>query len=102
MSAKDKEHGEGNYKASRDYNEATKKFVESGRVEQAAREAQPKSKTEAAQMTNAETEGRHRAKGEDPALRGRTKETQDDPRGKPVTERSAEETKTPKPGQEGE
>lgn len=102
MSAKDKEHGEGNYKASRTYNEATKKFVESGRVEEAARKAQPKSETEASQMTSAEAAGRRRARDEDPALRGRTKDTQDDPRGKPVTERSAEESKTPKPGQEGE
>ena len=39
MSGTDKEHGEGNYKASRKYNEATKKFVESGRVEEAARDA---------------------------------------------------------------
>ncbi len=97
-----KEHGEGNYKASRQYNEATKKFVESGRVEEAARKAQPQSGAEASQMTTAESEGRRRAKGDDPALRGRTKDAQDDPRGKPVTDRSAEETKTPKPGQEGE
>ena len=99
MSAKDKEHGEGNYKATRKYNEATKKFVESGRVEEAARKAAPESEIEAMQMANAEAEGRRRAKEEDPALRGRT---QDDPRGRPVTERSAEETKTPKPGEEGE
>ena len=102
MSAKDKEHGEGNYKASRKYNEATKKFVESGRVEEAARKAQPESELEAIQMANAEAEGRRRARDEDPALRRRTNDTQDDPRGKPVTERSAEETTTPKPGQEGE
>ena len=38
-----KEHGEGNYKASRQYNDATKKFVESGRVDEAARNAAPKS-----------------------------------------------------------
>ncbi|HKE40162.1 MAG TPA: hypothetical protein VKG21_10020 [Casimicrobiaceae bacterium] len=38
MSGKDKIHGEGNYEAARAYNEATKKFVESGGVE-AAREA---------------------------------------------------------------
>jgi hypothetical protein len=102
MSAKDKEYGEGNYKATRKYNEATKKFVESGRVEEAARKAAPESEIEAMQMANAEAEGRRRAKEEDPALRGRTTDTRDDPRGRPVTERSAEETKTPKPGQEGE
>ena len=98
----DKEHGEGNYKASRQYNQATKKFVESGKVEKAAREAQPETESEALQMANAEAEGRRRAKEEDPALRSRPKDPQDDPRGKSVTERSAEETKTPKPGEEGE
>jgi hypothetical protein len=103
MSATDKEHGEGNYKASRQYNEATKKFVESGRVEQAAREAEPDTESEALQMANAEAEGRRRAKEEDPALRRGAKDTrQDDPRGKAITERSAEETRTPKPGEEGE
>lgn len=40
--------------------------------------------------------------GEDPALFRRAKDMQHDPRGKPVTDRSAEETKTPKPGEEGE
>lgn len=112
MSAPNKEYGEGNYKASRQYNEASKKFVESGRVEEAAREAHPDSEAEALQMANAEAEGRRRAKEEDPALRRRSKDTrtqtkdikgsQDDPRGTPVNERSAEETKTPKPGEEEE
>ena len=106
MSATDKEHGEGNYKASRQYNEATKKFVDSGRVEDAARQAEPDSASEALQMANAEAEGRSRAKEEDPALHRRAKEKETeshgDSRGKPATERSAEETKTPEPGNEGE
>jgi hypothetical protein len=103
MSATDKEHGEGNYKASRRYNEATKRFVESGKVEQAAREAEPGSESEALQMANAEAEGRRRAKEEDPALRRGPQDTQQhDPRGVAITERSAEETRTPKPGEEGE
>ena len=42
--------GEGNYEATRQYNEATKKFVQSGRVEQAA----PRSAKEAAEMKAAE------------------------------------------------
>ena len=64
---------------------------------------EPDSESEALQMANAEAEGRRRAKEEDPALRrGTPKDTQDDPRGKPVTDRSADQTKTPKPGQEGE
>jgi hypothetical protein len=102
MSGTNKEYGEGNYKASRQYNEATKKFVDSGRVEEAAREAQPDSEAEAMQMADAEAKGRRRAKEEDPALRRPAKDQQDDPRGTPVTERSAEETKTPKPGEERE
>ncbi len=101
MSATDKEHGEGNYKASRQYNEATKTFVESGRVEQAARDAAPDTESEAKQMADAEAEGKSRAKEEDSALL-RAKDSQDDPRGKPVTQRSADQTQTPKPGQEGE
>ena len=103
MTATDKEHGEGNYKASRQYNEATKKFVDSGRVEGAARDAEPDSDSEAVQMANAEAEGRSRAKEEDPALHRRAKDTdkQGDSRGKPAIERSAEETKTPEPGSEG-
>lgn len=94
MGEQDKEHGEGNYKASRQYNEATKKFVESGRVDDAARKAQPDTAAEAVDMANAEAEGRSRAKEEDPALK------RDDPRGKPVTERSADQTRTPEPGEE--
>lgn len=109
MSAADKpdeQHGEGNYKASREYNDATKKFVESGKVEQAARDAKPATQSEAMQMAKAEAEGRSRAKEEDPALSGRSKENpkdrQVDSRGKPVTDRSADETKTPEPGSERE
>jgi len=65
---KDKVHGEGNYKASRDYNEATKQFVESGRVEEAARRAKPANPDEAREIKQAEQRGKGRAKGEDPAL----------------------------------
>ncbi len=54
MAKKPNELGEGNYKASRDYNEATKKFVESGRVESAAKAAAPGSVDEAREMLNAE------------------------------------------------
>lgn len=103
MSGTDKEHGEGNYKASRKYNEATKKFVASGRVDKAAHDAAPESESDALQMANAEAEGRRRAKEEDPALRrGKSAHDESGSRGKPVTDRSAEQTTTPKPGQEGE
>lgn len=93
------EHGEGNYKASRKYNEATKKFAESGRVEEAARDAAPQTEIEAAELASAEAEGRRRAKEEDPALR---RKSERDPGGKPAPERSADQPNTPKPGQEGQ
>jgi hypothetical protein len=60
------EHGEGNYQASREYNEATRRFVKSGRVTDAARRAAPASKDEAAGLEDAERAGRERARGEDP------------------------------------
>ena len=63
MTGKDKEHGEGNYKASREYNEATKKFVESGKVDEAAAKAKPKDEREARELKQAEEIGKSHAKG---------------------------------------
>lgn len=82
-------HGEGNYAASRQYNEATKDFAQSGRVESAARDAAPRSDAEAQQMAAAEAEGKRHAKGEDPAL------TRKPPR-------QPDESQTPRPGEEEE
>ena len=62
MPAKKNVYGEGNYAASKKYNDATKKFVESGRVEAAARAARPKSQQEATDMLAAEEAGRIKAK----------------------------------------
>jgi len=64
----DKIHGEGNYKASKDFDDAEKAFVQSGRVEEGARNAAPKTKAEEEEMNRAEAEARSRSKGEDPAL----------------------------------
>ena len=64
--AKDNVHGEGNYEASRQYNEATKRFVQSGRVEEAAREAAPANAKEAAEMKQAEQAALLRAKESPP------------------------------------
>lgn len=64
----DKQYGEGNYAASRDYNERTKQFVESGRVDEAARKAAPGSDKEAREMSEAEREGRRPMREEDPAI----------------------------------
>lgn len=66
---KDKVEGEGSYSGTKDYNRRTEKFVESGKVEDAARSAQPKSEEEAHQMQKAERIGKERARGEDPALK---------------------------------
>jgi hypothetical protein len=68
MERKDKVEGEGSYSGSKDYNERTKKFVDSGKVEQAAKDAKPKSEQEAHEMQKAERIGKQHAKDEDPAL----------------------------------
>ena len=69
MQRKDKVEGEGSYSASKDYNQRTKKFVESGKVDEAARAAKPKSEQERHEMQKAERIGKEHAKGEDPALK---------------------------------
>ena len=63
MGPKDKEHGEGNYKATQDYNERTKQFIDSGKVDEAAQKAKPKNQQEAREMEKAEQEGKSHAKG---------------------------------------
>jgi hypothetical protein len=68
MQDKDKVHGEGNYAASKQYNEATRKFVQSGKVDEAARKAAPGNAREAEEMRRAEDAGKRRAKEEDPEL----------------------------------
>lgn len=54
--------GEGNRDAAREYNESQREFVESGEVERAAREAEPKSESDRAEMEQAEREGRSHAR----------------------------------------
>ena len=66
---KDGVEGEGSYTGSKDYNERTEKFVKSGKVDQAARDAEPKSEEEKPAMQKAERIGKQHAKGEDPALK---------------------------------
>jgi hypothetical protein len=65
---RDRVHGEGNYAASRQYNEATKRFVDSGQVDDAAAEAAPRDESEARELERAEQAGRARAKEEDPEV----------------------------------
>jgi hypothetical protein len=59
---KDKVEGEGSYSATRDYNQRTQKFIKSGKVEQAAKDARPKSEQEAHEMHKAERIGRKKAR----------------------------------------
>ena len=100
MGNQDNVHGEGNYAASRQYNDATKKFVESGKVDKAAHDAAPTSDADSLQMAAAEAEGRARAKEEDPMLtrkppkRDRSAESADTP------ETAPEESRLPKPGED--
>jgi len=54
--------GEGSYSGSKDYNERTKKFVQSGKVDQAAHDAEPKSEQEKRALEEAERVGRKPAK----------------------------------------
>lgn len=61
----DKEFGEGNYKASREYDEAAHRTAQDkGKVERAARDAeQALDSEEADELAKAEAEGRSHAKG---------------------------------------
>ena len=62
MERKDKVEGEGSYTGSKDYNERTKKFIDSGKVDEAANDAKPKSEQEAHEMQKAERIGKQKAK----------------------------------------
>jgi hypothetical protein len=81
-------YGEGNYQATRDYNARTKQFIESGRVDEAARDAAPNSEAEAREMAAAEAEGKRHAKEEDPEIT------------LPESDLGPEDTDTPRPGKE--
>ena len=81
-------YGEGNYAASKQYNDATRDFAKSGRVDEAARNAAPQSDADALQMQAAEAEGKRHAKGEDPALNRKSSNVGPDA------------TRAPKPGEE--
>lgn len=59
---KDRVEGEGSYSATKDYNRRTKKFIESGKVDEAARDAEPRSEEEKHAMQKAERIGKQRAK----------------------------------------
>jgi hypothetical protein len=60
--------GEGDYDAARRYDKSAREFAESGKVDEAAREARPTSPEQADELARAEREGKSHAKGEDPLL----------------------------------
>lgn len=68
MAKHDKVEGEGSHSAAKDYNQRTKKFVDSGKVDEAAREARPENEQEAEEMKRAEREGKRHAKGSEGPL----------------------------------
>jgi hypothetical protein len=64
--------GEGNKTAGRQYNEAQRRFVESGQVEDKAREAEKALEgPERAELQKAEAIGKDRSAGEDSKVRGK-------------------------------
>jgi hypothetical protein len=67
MKKGDKVHGEGNYKASKEFDDAQKAFVQSGRVKEAARRVAPKSKAEAEELIRAEELAKSRSKDRNPS-----------------------------------
>jgi hypothetical protein len=73
--------GEGNYDAAKKFDDAEAAFAKSGRVEQAARDAEPKSQAEADEMSNAEEIGKARSKGDDASAQKRSQAAGKNPRG---------------------
>ena len=68
INKKDEVQGEGDYEAARRYDKAAREFAESGKVEEAARDAKPSSAEEADELRRAEREGKSHATGKDPRL----------------------------------
>jgi len=57
------QYGEGNYEATRQYNEGLKRHLETSDTEQEARDAAPKTASEESDLLQAEREGRSKARG---------------------------------------
>lgn len=66
MSDKNRNQGEGDREAAKRYNENTRKFVKSGRVDKAARDAANMNDEERRAAEQAEQAGKRRAKELDP------------------------------------
>jgi hypothetical protein len=65
QSGEGQQYGEGNYKATRDYNRGMKDHVENHDIEKEARDAAPRSAAEEKEMEDAERIGKSRARGKD-------------------------------------
>jgi hypothetical protein len=70
--ASDTIHGEGNYQATRDYNDGLKKHIATHDVEREAHDAAPRTPAEEKEMADAERKGAARAKGKPEAELGST------------------------------
>ena len=73
QSGEGQQYGEGNYKATRQYNEGLKEHMQHHDIEKEARDAAPKSAAEEKEMEDAERVARGRARGDD------SKDSPDDP-----------------------
>jgi hypothetical protein len=68
--------GEGDYEAGRRFDQAQQSFVDSGKVSQRTGKARPRDAAEAADMEQAEQEGKSHSKGEAPGdMRSKKKQT---------------------------
>ena len=67
--AKPGPYGEGNYEATRQYNQGVKEHMDKHDIEKEARDAAPKSDAEAKEMLDAEREAASRSKAESPNVR---------------------------------
>jgi hypothetical protein len=68
---KSRVQGEGDYEAARRYRNRVERYVATHDASAEARKARPRSAEEARALDAAESAGKRRAKGEDPALRRR-------------------------------
>lgn len=64
QSGEGQQYGEGNYKATRQYNEGLKEHVENHDIEREARDAAPRNASEEKEMEEAERIGRSKSRGE--------------------------------------
>jgi hypothetical protein len=64
QSGEGQQYGEGNYKATRQYNEGLKEHVENHDIEREARDAEPRTASEEKEMEEAERFARGKSRGE--------------------------------------